>query len=193
MAAPGVAVYGIEGADGFAPLAAAAADAAPPAPPAPPPPAVGPMAFDGTQASIERIQPAGFELPAYGMPYSNYEFLSPHLQFYYNMPSSSRPAATPAAGNPRGIALFTIKNTLKLPTSPLKTAPNVWSNSRIIQFVDDAAGTVPDLAAGAVFDANVFASAILAAMNTLTRQNANRGGAPALAALIPITRPQIGI
>ena len=196
MAAAGVPVYGISGAlapAGFPPLAAAAAAAAPPAPPAPPPPALGPMAFDGTAARIALIQPAGgYPIPGYAMPHANYELLGQHLDFYYSMTSARVPGAT-AAPNPRGTALATIKAALKLPTSPLKTPPNNWSSNRINSFVDSAAGMVPALAAGAVFNANVFAAAILADMNTLARQNANGGGAPALAAPIPITRPQIGI
>jgi len=99
----------------------------------------------------------------------------------------------PAAGNPRGSALATIKATLKSATSPLKAVASVWSNSRINKFVDDADRTIPPLAAGAVFDINTFATDILADMNTLARQNAKRGNASALAALIPITRDQIGI
>lgn len=193
------AVYGIQGAlapAGFPGLAAATAAAAAPLPPAPvPPPALGPIAFDGTQARIDLIQPPGprgYPIPGYAMPYANYELLSQHLQFDYSMAASRTATApgVPAAGDPRGIALSTIKSRLKSVTSPLKTALPVWSSNRIKQFVDDAA---PPLPAGAVFDPNVFAAAILADMNTLARQNANRGGAPALAAPIPITRPQIGI
>ena len=189
------AVYGIQGAlapAGFAPLAAAAAAVAPPAPPAPPAPALGPMAFDGTAARIGLIQPQrGYPIPGYGMPYNNYVLLGQHLEFYYSMaPVTSVRGAPPSTGSPRGLAINTIKATLKLPASPLKTAPNNWANNRINRFVDDSA---PPLPAGAVFDLNVFAGAILTDMNTLARQNANRGGVPALAAAIPISRAQIGI
>jgi hypothetical protein len=189
------AVYGIQGVPpaGFPPLAAAAAAAAPPAPPAPPAPALGPIEFDGTQARIDLIQPPGaYPIPGYAMPYANYELLGQHLDFYYSMTPARTPGAT-AAPNPRGIALATIKATLKLPTSPLKTPPNNWSNNRINSFVDNVDGIIPALAPGAVFDPNVFAPAILNLMNNLARQNANRGGVPALAAPIPITRAQIGI
>lgn len=196
------AVYGIQGAlapAGFPLLARAAADAAAPIPPPLPParPRTPPRPFDGTQADIDLIQPpgrAGYPIPGYAMPYTNYEMLSQHLEYYYSMtPVTPTRGPPPATGAPRGLALATIKAGLKLPTSPLKIAPNNWSNNHINTFVDSADGTVPALAAGAVFNANIFAAAILADMNTLARQNANRGGAPALAARIPITRAQIGI
>jgi hypothetical protein len=99
------------------------------------------------------------------------------------------PAPAPVAPAGRGETIALIKLNLKKQTSPLKTAPNNWSNRKIESLVD---GAVP-LPAGGVFDQNTFVGAILPRLNDLALQNAGRGAAdPVLAAAIPITRANIG-
>ena len=102
-------------------------------------------------------------------------------------PAAEAPAAE--AGN-RGGALAAIKAALKSATSPLKTVNPAWSNSRINNLVDNAAPPAVD---GAVFVLDNFANSILAELNTLARQNANRGNAQQLVAPIAIIRANIGV
>lgn len=93
------------------------------------------------------------------------------------------------AGN-RGETLAAIKAALKSANSPLKTVNPAWSNNRINNLVDSAAPPAVD---GAVFVLDNFANSILAELNTLARQNANRGNAPQLVAPIAINRANIGV